>query len=136
MPVPAGRVLEALEDPFTLPRWTGHRLVRRVEGQLVEVRLHGDVPLAVQRTDSGVTFTWSLSGHSLSIPFRVVDAGGDARVSVALPPLPPERLARTRSIVAAELRCLRALLAGEPAAAEDLATVDAFHLDVHTRKGL
>jgi catechol 2,3-dioxygenase-like lactoylglutathione lyase family enzyme len=137
MPVSAERVLEALSDPSLLPRWTGHRLVRPVDGQLVEVRMHGDVPLDIRRTDSAVVFTWTLGGASLTVAFEVEPQENASVVRVTPPAgLAPERRATTRAVLAAELRTLRALLGGAPPSPEDAATIDAYHLAVHVRSGV
>lgn len=136
--IPAGpqQVLEVLASPEELPRWTGHRLIRRMDGQLVEVRMHGDVPLSVERSGSDVTFTWSLGGRALAVTFSVDRVPLGARVRVQLPAMSADRLAKTRAVVAAELRCLGALLAGTEPAPADAALVDAYHLEVHARRGL
>lgn len=133
---PRAAVLAFLAEPSNLGRWTGHRGVRRVEGQLVEVRRHGDVPLAVTTTDRRVEFSWSRGEQRLEVSFSVEGDDDAVVVSALLPALPPERLARTRRVIAAELRLLRGLLEGSEPAAADLALVDEFHLEVHQRTGL
>ncbi len=126
-------------DLRNLPRWTGHRGVRRIDGAFVEVRAAGDVPLDVREEGGAVIFRWSLGGRTLEIRFAV-RAEGDARtrVSVALPPLDPARRARTVAVIQAELDLLAAIFEGRDGAfdARRRALIDAFHLEVHQRTGL
>lgn len=137
----AEAALAVLADPLELPRWTAHRGVRRVDGALVEVRMYGDVPLAVTRydDDSGrgrVEFVWTAGDARFAVTFYVAPRDGGARIEVGLPPLPPERAARAATVIAAELRLLRARLDGTAPDEADVELVDAFHLDVHQRRGL
>jgi catechol 2,3-dioxygenase-like lactoylglutathione lyase family enzyme len=131
-------VIEHLLDPFNLPAWTGHRTIRRIGGQLVEVRMHGDVPLAVTREGEDVCIVWELDSARLEVRLSVSAAGDGSRIDVALPELPQARLDRTRRIIQAELDVLAAQLHGRPeTVSEDkLRLIDDYHLEIYQRKGL
>lgn len=138
---PIDAVRAFLLDPFNLPRWTGHRCVRRIDGRVVEVRLAGDLALDVleDRSRGAVVFRWSRDGQSLEVPFFIDGDGAEhTRVRVDLPALEPARLARTAKVVQAELDLLRALLGGRPESVEPKlrALIDEYHLEVHQRTGL
>ncbi len=132
-------VVAFLLDLRNLPRWTGHRGVRRIDGAFVEVRAAGDVPLDVRDDDGAVVFRWTLGERSLAVRFDV-RAEGDAvtRVGVTLPPLDPSRRARTAAVIQTELDLLAAIFEGREATFDPArrALLDAYHLEVHQRPGL
>lgn len=138
LPHRVDEVLAFLANPSNLPRWTGHRGVRWVGEALVEVRMHGDVPLAVSLDPArtGVTFRWDLDGAHFAVRFAVSGEGETSRVEAVLPPMDGARLARTNEVVAAELRALAACMDGRDVAPADRAIIEAFHLEVHQRVGL
>ncbi|MCU0654642.1 MAG: VOC family protein [Polyangiaceae bacterium] len=136
-----GEVRAFLLDPFHLPRWTVHRCIRRVEGQVVEVRLAGDLPLTVteDRSRGAIVYRWAQGDRSLEIPFFVAEEAPDrTSVRVDLPPLPPARLARTAKVIQAELDLLACHLEGrtETFSPTLRALLDEYHLEVHQRIGL
>lgn len=111
--VPAEAVMALLADAGKLPLWTCHRSLRHIGDRLVEVRLHGDVDVTAARDPGGVTYHFARAGQVVSTRFTVTPTAADACcVSAELPALPPPRLRQIRKVVAAELRLLRALLAG------------------------
>lgn len=135
------RVCAFLLDPFNLPRWTAHRCIRRVEGQVVEVRLAGDLPLSVveDAARSAVVYRWTRDERSLDVPFFVsAEAPECTTIRVDLPPLDPARLARTARVIQAELDLLAALLEGRVERFDPRlrALIDEYHLEVHQRTGL
>lgn len=114
--VAAAAVLAVLADPSKLPLWTGHRSLRRIQDRLIEVRLHGDVEVSAERDAEGVTYHFARSGQVVSTRFDVTSTAPDScQVRVTLPALPPERLRQIKKVIAAELRCLRALIVGDNA---------------------
>lgn len=139
-PVEAEQVLAVMSDPARLPAWTAHQtLMRTAQGQWVERRLAGDVPLEVMADGEGVTFTWHTAGAPFSIRFHVASAPSGTDVRVPIPTgLGPERAKRTASVISAELRLLASELGlpVEPhekeAARQEVAR---FHLEVYARPG-
>lgn len=135
-----GEVLDFLANPLNLPRWTGHRTVRKIAGRIVEVRLHGDVPLHVAVDDGAgtVQFTWEKDGRTLVVTFAIAGIDAGCRVSARIPELPPDRAARTAAVVSAELRALAALMEARPDSVStgDRAIIDAYHLELYQREGL
>jgi catechol 2,3-dioxygenase-like lactoylglutathione lyase family enzyme len=131
-------VLAYLLDPFNLPKWTGHRLIREIDGRVVEVRMHGDVPLDVTGTESGVTMTWTLDQAEFCVQLTLSATASGCHVEAVLPDLPEERLDKVRRIIQTELNMLAAELHGqqETITAEDRQLVDEYHLEVHQRVGL
>ncbi|MFT4626543.1 MAG: methylmalonyl-CoA/ethylmalonyl-CoA epimerase [Myxococcota bacterium] len=136
---PRGEVLAFLLDPLMLPRWTGHRTVRRVEGRVVEVREHGDLALDVAHVDDAVVFTWRRDEQHLSVSFQVQSTPeGGTEVRVPLPPLTGSRLRRTARIIQIELGVLACLLEGrdEAISAEDREAIAEYHIEVYRRSNL
>lgn len=134
---PAPEVLNYLGDPGNLPAWTCHRMVRMVDGEWIELRLHHDVPLDVTTEGTTVRFTWSLGDRSTTVEFEVAATGADSStITVTLPDWPEDRLARAAHLVGTELEVLDAVLAGRSPDPASRAVVDAAHLDVHQRVGL
>lgn len=131
-------VLAFLANPANLPRWTGHRGVRWIGESLVEVRMHGDIPLAVSvdPARTGVTFRWELGEAHFAVRFAVTGEGETSRVEAVLPPMDEARRARTVAVVSAELRALAACMSGREIAPADRTIIEAFHLEVHQRVGL
>ena len=130
-----------LAHPGNLPRWTVHRTVRHIDGRWVELRQVGDIPLAVRADAAGrVVFHWSYQGQSREVVFTVrSENAGFCRVEVALPELPPARMAWTVAVIEAELEILSALLENEPerpGLAQLFEQVERYHLDVYQRRGL
>ena len=136
--LPAEDVIAYLLDPFNLPAWTGHRTIRTVDDRVVEVRMHGDVPLVTSREGDDVRITWELDDVRLEVRLSVSAVDGGSRIDVALPELPQPRLERTRRIIQAELDVLAARLHGQPESVsqENLSLIDEYHLEVYQRKGL
>lgn len=139
--VPRAKVLEFLLDPFHLPVWTGHRTIRRIEGRVVEVRMAGDLELSVTEDASTnrVVFRWQRDADALEVAFHVEAEGENrTRVSVDLPLLDGARATRTAQIVQAELDVLAAVLEDrEQDVSDDVRRlIDAYHLEVHQRRGL
>lgn len=138
---PRGQVSAFLQDLFNLPRWTAHRCIRRVEGQVVEVRLAGDLPLSVAEDTArgAIVYRWTWGDRALEIPFFIAEeAPGRTSVRVDLPPLDPARLARTTKVIQAELDLLACQLEGRADAFPPglRALIDEYHLEVHQRIGL
>jgi methylmalonyl-CoA/ethylmalonyl-CoA epimerase len=133
---PRAEVAAFVADPLNLPRWTGHRTVRRVDGRVVEVRMAGDVPIEVEDDGETVRFTWRLGDARLDVRLRVTPEGDGAAIEALLPELPPDRAERTRRVIQAELDTLAALFAGREPAEADRRLIDAYHLEVYQRRGL
>jgi methylmalonyl-CoA/ethylmalonyl-CoA epimerase len=137
---PRAEVVDFLLDPFNLPRWTAHRTVRRIDGRVVEVRMAGDVALEISEVEGDVHFVWIKPNHEFRVRFAVqsLPGGRSTRVRALLPKLPVERAAQTFTVLDAELAALRAILDDLPSAVsrEQLAVIDAFHLEVYQRQGL
>jgi methylmalonyl-CoA/ethylmalonyl-CoA epimerase len=136
---PREAVVAFLLDPFNLPRWTGHRAIRRIDGVVVEVRLAGDLPVTIREQDEAVLFRWSRGEQALEFALRVSSTEHAATtVSAALPPLEGARLEHTARVIQTELELLGALLENRAHtfSAEGRALIDAYHLEVHQRAGL
>jgi catechol 2,3-dioxygenase-like lactoylglutathione lyase family enzyme len=135
------RVRAFLLDPFNLPRWTGHRCIRRIDGALVEVRQAGDVALSVTEDAQrgAIVFRWSRDDRALEVPFFLSSESSErTAIRVDLPPLDPARLAKTAKVVQAELDVLASLLEDRAESVDPKlrALIDEYHLEVHQRSGL
>lgn len=136
----AEEVLEFLEDPANLPRWTAHQTVMRdATGQWMERRLIGDIPLNVIADQAGVTFTWATPGDPFTIRFDLQKLGSGVRLSVALPQgISHERTRRTASVIGSELVLLAdalGLAVEQKALEQARVEVNQFHLEVYARTG-
>ncbi|MBO85282.1 MAG: hypothetical protein CL927_07980 [Deltaproteobacteria bacterium] len=131
-------VMAVMADPFRLPEWTGHRMIRAVGGSVVEARMHGDLALSVVPDASGVDYTWRRGDASKTVRIDVVAASGGTGVSVSLQHIPVEARASLAEILGAELRALAAVVQGRPdqITAEDRDRLDAWHLVLHQRVGV
>ena len=125
-------------DPHHLPLWTGHRMIRAVEGGVVEARMHGDLALSVEADAAGVDFTWRRGGERKTVRIFVEAAPEGARVGARLDAFPPAAHSAVATVLGAELRVLSAILEGEPerVSQADRERLDAWHLELHQREGL
>jgi catechol 2,3-dioxygenase-like lactoylglutathione lyase family enzyme len=139
--VARAKVVEFLLDPFNLPAWTGHRTIRRIGDKVVEVRMAGDLELSVTDdvSTNRVVFRWQRDAAALEVAFHIESEGESCtRVSVNLPPLDTARATRTAQVIQAELDVLATVLEGREQDVTDdtRRLIDAYHLEVHQRKGL
>ena len=135
---PREEVVAYMTDPFRLPEWTGHRMIREVDGRVVEMRLHGDLALEITATDAAVAFSWRRGAEERRVAFDVVGDGASTTVSIARSALPKEKRAQIADLMDCELRVLAAVLEGEPerVSSADRQRIDDWHLALHQRVGV
>lgn len=138
IPRHVAEVVAVMADPFQLPKWTGHRMIRAVGGGVVEARMHGDLALSLEPDATGVSYTWQLGDATKTVRIGVTAELGGTRVSVSLKAFPSSARASAAAILAVELRALAAVVEGSPEriSAEDRDRLDAWHLVLHQRVGL
>jgi catechol 2,3-dioxygenase-like lactoylglutathione lyase family enzyme len=138
IPRPMADVMLVMVDPFRLPEWTGHRMIRAVAGGVVEARMHGDLALSVASDATGVDYTWRRGAASKTVRLDVTSALEGTRVSASLEGFPMDARASVAEILAVELRALAAVVEEQPEriSIEDREQLDAWHLVLHQREGL
>jgi len=138
IPRPIDEVLAVMADPFRLPHWTGHRMIRAVDGGVVEARMHGDLALSVVPDATGVSYTWHRDELSKTVRIAVTQSPDHTQVSVELSAFPATARAAIAEILAVELRALAALVEDQPerVSSADRDRLDAWHLELHQRRGL
>ena len=135
---PRAEVVAVMADPFRLPEWTGHRMIRAVDGGVVEARMHGDLALSVTPDAGGVDYTWRQGAAAKTVRIAVEAVQEGTRVSVSLQAFAAESRAAVSEILSVELRALAAVVEGQPEriSAADHARLDAWHLALHQRRGV
>jgi hypothetical protein len=137
------KLLAYLKNPANLRDWTGHRNIRFIDGQWVEVRMHGDVAFAIDHNQQDgqsheIVFSWRRDEEMMQVIFELHVVEQHCHLNARLPRLDPDRLARTQHLVQTELNMLAAIMEGPEG---DITTgqrelVDTFHLEIHQRPGL
>ena len=135
---PMSAVVAVMADPFRLPEWTGHRMIRAVDGRVVEARLHGDLDLTIVPDATGVDYTWRHADTSKTVRIEVAAAEDGTLVRVCLDGFPVGARAVVAEILSVELRALAAVVEGSPErlSAADRERLDAWHLELHQREGV
>ena len=135
---PLDVVVKTMADPFQLPNWTGHRVIREIDGRLVESRMHGDIDLNISTEDHAVCYTWSHEGQQKSVWMHLAEEKHGVNVHVDLSNVPSEEKEKLQSIIQVELDMLAAHIEGEPEriSESDRRIIDQWHLEIHQRKGL
>ena len=135
---PVETVQNVMADPFKLPEWTGHRMIRMIDDKLVEARMHGDIDLKIEPDSSGVSYTWSNGEAEKTIRLEISSDGKGVNVSADLSGVTGNGRKKLHQIITIELNMLKALIEGEPEkiSKTDYLTLDEWHLEIHQRRGL
>ncbi len=132
------KVLKIMADYSMLPKWTGHKLVRKIDGKLVESRMHGDVDLKIECEPDGVCYTWSCEGNEKTIRMDIATDQNGVIVSTDLSNVADNEKEKLHKIISTELNVLAALIEAEPdrVSESDSEIINQWHLEIHQRKGL
>ncbi|RJV00064.1 MAG: VOC family protein [Candidatus Poseidoniales archaeon] len=135
---PVETVQNVMADPFKLPEWTGHRMIRMIDDKLVEARMHGDIDLKIEPDSSGVSYTWSNGEAEKTIRLEISSDGKAVNVSADLSGVTGNGRKKLHEIITIELKVLKALIEGEPEkiSKTDYFMLDEWHLEIHQRRGL
>jgi len=138
IPRPLEEVMQTMADPFQLPKWTGHRVIREIGGRLVESRMHGDIDLNISTEDHAICYTWSHGGQQKSVWMHLTEQKQSVNVHVDLSNVPSEEKEKLQSIIQVELDMLAAYIEGESSriSESERRIIDQWHLEIHQRKGL
>ena len=127
-----------LLDPLNLPLWTGHRMIRSVDGGFVEARMHGELSLKVALKDDEVSYTWSKDRAQETIRLRLATTDNGCSVAADLEGLPRDVRAEVVENITVELKVLSAILEGrrDGVSQREWDRLTACHLKIHQRVGL
>ena len=127
-----------MADPFKLPQWTGHKMIRMTDGRLVEARMHGDIDLRIEAKPNAVCYTWSHEGAEKTIRMDITTKQDGVVVSTDLSNAADHEKEKLYNIISTELNALAALVEDSPGrlSKSDSQIIEQWHLEIHQRKGL
>ena len=131
-------VVKIMADPFKLPQWTGHKMIRMTDGRLVEARMHGDIDLRIEAEPNAVSYTWSHEGAEKTIRMDITTKQDGVVVSTDLSNAADHEKEKLYNIISTELNALAALVEDSPSrlSKSDSQIIEQWHLEIHQRKGL